>query len=346
MKNCKSVQSQRGFTLIELLVVIAIIAVLIALLLPAVQQAREAARRSQCKNNLKQMGLGAHNYESTYSKFPSSGESTDETANTRKFFPCHFNVAILPFIDQAPLYNQWNFNVHYTAGVNAGLAKNKITSFLCPSNGTTGPDALGYGLSDYMPVAYVDYGANGIRGGGATYTANVAGVDIAGALGFCNPISKVTDGLSNTMLVIEDAGRPTNNGGSYNQASVGATLGGVQTSDSTQLASTSNATPYAAGGTYGVPGRWADPDNGSGISGSPDLGLQKINQNKTPANGPATCPWATNNCGPNDEPFSLHTGGVHALLGDGSVRFLSDSMDFNILRRLANPKDGEVIGDY
>src|SRR6059058_4656714 len=100
----------RGFTLIELLVVIAIIAVLVALLLPAVQQAREAARRSQCKNNLKQLGLAAHNYESTFSRFPTSGEGTDESTNptVRKFFPVSFNVAVLPYVDQAPLYSAWN----------------------------------------------------------------------------------------------------------------------------------------------------------------------------------------------------------------------------------------------
>ena len=89
-----------GFTLIELLVVIAIIAILIALLLPAVQQAREAARRTQCKNNLKQIGLGIHNYESTYSRFPSAGEYTDEGAKDRRYFPVSLYVALLPFVEQ------------------------------------------------------------------------------------------------------------------------------------------------------------------------------------------------------------------------------------------------------
>jgi prepilin-type N-terminal cleavage/methylation domain-containing protein len=332
---------QRGFTLIELLVVIAIIAVLIALLLPAVQQAREAARRTQCKNNLKQMGLAAHNYESTYKLFPSSGEGTDETTNptVRRFFPVSFNVAILPLIDQAAVYNQWNFNVHYTFGTNPVLARTKIPAFLCPSNGTTGPDPLQYGLTDYMPIAYVDYDTAGVR------HKNVQGFDIRGALGFCNPISTVIDGLSNTLLVIEDAGRPTGNGGSYD-ISGGVTLGGTQSYDTTQLSSTSNATPYTPGGSFGVPGRWADPDNGSGISGPPNGILQFINNNKMPIGGPATCAWNLNNCGPNDEPYSQHIGGCHGLLGDGSVRFLSENMDFNTLRMLANPKDGGAIGDF
>lgn len=346
---------QRGFTLIELLVVIAIIAVLVALLLPAVQQAREAARRTQCRNNLKQMGLAMHNYEGTYKRFPSSGESTDESTNptVRRFFPCGFFVAILPLIDQASIANQWNFNVHYTMPPNGGpggLASTTIPSYICPSNGITGPDPQQYGLTDYMPVAYVDYDANGVRGGGApgTYVANVQGVDFAGMLGFCKRVSDTTDGLSNTIAVIEDSGRPTANGGSYN-ISGGVTLGGTQSYDPTQLAATKNKTPADVGtasGVFGMPTRWADPDSGSGISGPPNLTAQFINNNKTPIGGPATCSWAINNCGPNDEPSSLHAGGVHALLGDGSVRFLNDSLNFNTLRMLANPKDGGAIGDY
>lgn len=352
---------RKAFTLIELLVVIAIIAVLIALLLPAVQQAREAARRTQCKNNMKQFGLGVFNYESTFSRFPSSGESTNEQLNIRQFTAASMFTCILPYIDQAAVYNLWNFNSHYSAGGNPLAARTRIPAFLCPSNAITGPDALGYGLTDYLPIAYVDFNTTGYRGGvvGA-YTSNVAGVDIPGALGFYNPISIVTDGLSNTALVIEDAGRPTNNGGSYDVSSVGALLGypaGAPATyyDSTQLSSAKSATPYTAGGTFAVPGRWADPDNGSGLSGPPNnQTLVKINNNKTPVGGPlgavsltgAACPWSVNNCGSNDEPFSLHVGGVHALLGDGSVRFISDNVDFNTVRKLANPKDGETLGDF
>lgn len=331
---------KRGFTLIELLVVIAIIAVLIALLLPAVQQAREAARRTQCKNNLKQMGLAIHNYESTNKLFPSSGESTDDSTNpcVRRFFPVSMYVAVLPYTDQAPLYNAFNFANSYTSGSNQALCKTKISAFLCPTNANTGPDALGYGLTDYMPVAYVDIDINGNR------QSKVQGIDVKGALGFCNPISYATDGLSNTFLVIEDAGRPTNNGGSYDVTA--GPLGGPHPFDSSQLASSSNSTPYTAGGNFGIPGRWADPDSASGISGPPANRGALINNNKTPTGGPSTCTWNINNCGPNDEPFSLHVGGCHALMGDGAVRFISENTDYNTIRRLANPKDGEVLGEF
>src|SRR6201993_3302388 len=110
-KNSRNgARRSNGFTLIELLVVIAIIAVLIALLLPAVQQAREAARRTQCKNNLKQLGLAVFNYESTFSVLPPSGETTNESNNSatgtnRAFFPQGFFVLTLPYIDQGNIYN-------------------------------------------------------------------------------------------------------------------------------------------------------------------------------------------------------------------------------------------------
>jgi len=367
MSKISARKMKKGFTLIELLVVISIIAVLIALLLPAVQQAREAARRTQCKNNLKQMGLAIANYESTNKMTPSSGESTDETTNptTRRFFPCSFFAAILPQVDQAGTYGNWNFGLHYTSPTNttstpvvtnnATLAKTKISTYVCPSNSITKIDPLGYGLTDYMPIAYIDFDSNGVRG------KNVVGTDAAGALGFCSSITPI-DGSSVTICIIEDAGRPTGNGGQYNIAGLDASgsllvqgfVGATPPSwwyDTTQLASTKDSTPYVTGGSYGIPGRWADADSASGISGPPNgrnaAGAwtgQYINNNSQIAGGGTLCSWNVNNCGPNDEPFSEHQGGCHALLCDGSVRFLSENLDYNVLRKLANPHDRENIG--
>ena len=108
MPKLSALKRKKGFTLIELLVVIAIIAVLIALLLPAVQQAREAARRTQCKNNMKQMGLAIHNYESTYKLFPSSGEGKNLSLGVTVFFPQSFFTLALPYLDQGPVYQLMN----------------------------------------------------------------------------------------------------------------------------------------------------------------------------------------------------------------------------------------------
>ncbi len=351
VRNSRPASSARGFTLIELLVVIAIIAVLIALLLPAVQQARESARRTQCKNNMKQMGLGIHNYESTYSRMPSSGEGHNPNPGvcTRQMFPVSMFTAILPYIDQAPLFNKFNLSEHYSSVTNAPGAKTNIAAFLCPSNGTTKPDPLNFGNTDYMPVAYTDLSpTTGVRvkslAGDAvcapsTTTGTGNGQSKTGALGlYGNRMADVSDGLSMTILVFEDAGRPNGIIGAYQRANH---IGGAPGWDTTQM--------LGAGGAFSAPGRWADPDNGNGVSGANNattspLGI--INQNKIPFGGPAGCLWTQNNCGPNDEPFSLHVGGCHALLGDGTVRFISENIDTQVVRRLCDPADGEVIGEF
>src|SRR5207237_4139059 len=123
----------RGFTVIELLVVIAIIAVLVSLLLPAVQQASEAARRSQCKNNLKQIGLAFHNFESTYGYLPSS--LRPPTAGTVRFSVL---TALLPDLDQASIYNQYNQSINWSAGTNVPLSQPVVPVFTCLSDPLAG----------------------------------------------------------------------------------------------------------------------------------------------------------------------------------------------------------------
>src|SRR5690348_4865465 len=142
-----------GFTLIELLVVIAIIGILIALLLPAVQKIREAAARMQCSNNLKQMGLAMHNYESAYQAFPTGGEGTDfaNAPTGPSIFDTHSTFTmLLPYIEQENIYRLMNLKYYYNDAKNwpgnLVAAKNVVKIYRCPSNGWSQPaDSEGYG---------------------------------------------------------------------------------------------------------------------------------------------------------------------------------------------------------
>jgi prepilin-type N-terminal cleavage/methylation domain-containing protein len=200
-------QRPRGFTLIELLVVIAIIAILIALLLPAVQQAREAARRTQCKNNMKQIGLALHNYESTHRCFPSGRM----TMGTVPYLGHSTQTMILPYIDMAPLYNQLNTQLGFNVSPNfnaAGLTV--IPAFLCPSNpvtegvnwtGGTNPAPGANPNEDTARCHYEGIADTGTgRGGSSLVMANGNGMF------FHNSrvrIGEITDGTSNTLMFCE-----------------------------------------------------------------------------------------------------------------------------------------------
>ena len=367
------VSQRRGFTLIELLVVIAIIAILIALLLPAVQQARESARRTQCKNNLKQIGLAVHNFESTYSKLPHPGQCDSTGGAATVYMSQSTPTLLLPYIEQANVYALMDHQLTRPQMVTAAVydvtnmhadaigavyhdpaypntvaaAKTQIDAFICPStpipSGTRSPDR--YGVWDYMFISVSDVeeqtGQTDLPGTRPTVTARRNAMTRQGALS-CEKkwgFGSITDGTSNTILCIEDAGRAHPTAGIFASLS---SRPAVITTDSVEW----------SGGTTG--GRrmyaWADPDastNGlSGPSNSTASRVLSINQNRTPQGGPSTCTWRTNNCGPNDEPFSWHIGGCQAVLADGSVRFLSENIDWRILKWLAASQDGNVIGEF
>lgn len=315
---------RNGFTLIELLVVIAIIAVLVALLLPAVQQAREAARRSQCKNNLKQFGLGLHNYHDVYNLLPTGEQFAGSNAACRY----SANVGLLPFIDQAPLFNQISSTLTVGTTTYAPFGAfpwdtnyppfvTRVPIFLCPSDSYMVRGSR-IGKTNYMFSAgdstwdfnqWTNNGnpPRGYRG-------------MFGGQGTCRSFAQVTDGLSNTIMMSERIQDKSTN--RVMDGAIAAAIGaGFRTNPSLCLATVTNQ-------LYTV--STLSSFRGEGVSGG-----------RWPDGGP---PWTrcTMVLGPNKanctqdqwdaddgiyDPTSLHVGGVHCLMGDGSVRFISNNIN-------------------
>ncbi len=345
------VKRRKGFTLIELLVVIAIIAVLIALLLPAVQAAREAARRAQCVNNLKQIGLALHNYEGANNCFPPGGESTNFGVSpaATQFVDGNWSslARLLPNMEGGSSYNALNFSTGYNdaSGMNYTGASNVFRFFICPSAARLNTDrdgidpndpittafGKGYGYTDYGATVYTDISpvlstAGTGAGGAVPYrdkTSRVNGLLKAGM----TRISEVTDGLSNTVAVGEDAGRDERFLSPYTEA----------------LLTFTGGTPAGGTGIAMRYWRWAAPDGGFGVSGQPNNRYRPTNE--VGSFGPTPGPLGTNgnNAGANDELFSFHAGGVNCLFGDGSVHFVRDAINLKVLRSIVSAQGGEVV---
>lgn len=337
-----------GFTLIELLVVIAIIGLLIALLLPAVQSAREAARRMQCNNNLKQIGLALHSYENTHGAFPPAGKSTDYTSNPPNAqFVDGVGILprLLPYVEALTTYNAINFSMDYNhvSGANFTGYSAVISVFLCPSANrepSGGRDAIdpadpaatqagiGYGVTDYAALCATTIDPLGRTGGPcstpiAIYRNCLMRTDGLLKQGMTR-LAEVTDGLSQTMVVTEDGGRDARFISAYSESYVTPAL--------------TLARPVPPGQRRFW--RWAEPD-GAIVSST------AINNKATPSHEnsqyPASGSTTGNSAGANDEIFSFHPGGVNALMGDGSVRFVKEGMNIVIQRSLITPKGGEVV---
>ena len=355
---------RRGFTLIELLVVIAIIAVLIALLLPAVQQAREAARRSTCKNNLKQIGLGLHNYHESFNVFPPGYVDSSAAAGQGDY---SWMAMLLPQVDQAPLYNQLrvgnvSFSANMAIAANLTVMQTPLPAFACPSNPTSQLNDAAFtgafppgtatanarGISDtggtarqLPPSSYV--GLNNSAGGLARNKSADATDASFGATGFFFRNSKNSfknlnsDGTSNIIVVTERAWA-TKLVPIFAGVSLGIrnTAGGL---DATLDGFTTQPVGTTTAGTFGTAGA----DDGLVYALAAPVGA--VNQPYTTIGG----------ANPNRQGISsTHTGGAHVLLGDGAVRFVSDSIDFNggtnkidsTLERLIGINDGGLVGDW
>ena len=360
--------SRAGFTLIELLVVIAIIAVLIALLLPAVQQAREAARRTQCKNNLKQLGIAMHSFHDTYKHLPSSARPPG-TGSVR----LSGLTRLLPFIDQAPLYNLYDQTQAWDHATNLPVTSTRLTAWICPSNpkssGLDGdPDPAtnpGGGAFSATVVAITDYSPN--KGVNAAVQLLPTAVFPAGYLTglFTDPntvgtanvheyypgllpqntdpkLADCTDGLSNTVAFVESAGRPTLwRKGPKAQGSLPANRvngGGWCRPASDVLTSAQQADGAAVASSL-------TPNTGTAavttITGNP-VAFNATNGAQVSASYPDST-YLTHST---SQSFSFHTGGGHFLFGDGRVRFLTQSVDFGLYKAIATRAGSEVVGDF
>lgn len=370
-------KKRNAFTLIELLVVIAIIAVLIALLLPAVQQAREAARRTQCKNNLKQMGLAFHNYESTYGRFAPAltalagpiwgsavGEGIPSTRDDGNFHT--WPEFILPFIDQAPLYNTINFSLPltytdssfasgavynyitsspYSAAQSTAVPNATITGYICPSSPHSGgrtptyaDDWLAGSFSGAPPTYHgggpLDYVGKWPRGNmhnsslsGFNYGPYASVIDINSAAGAGCAGVKIAEIIDGTSNTIL-VGENSAPGG--NQWAMGKLIG--------PLCDTCG--PNQKMGNAWTDWQWS---TGTDLSGRAPGSYHKTTSGGSSSEPTGTCAI---NCINYRNFYSFHTGGAHIALCDGTVRFVSQNVNIETLVRLHLFNDGNVVGEF
>ena len=307
-----SSRSRRAFTLIELLVVIAIIAVLVAILLPAVQQAREAARRSQCSNNLKQLGIAMHSYAEVSGTLPPGGSGGIFGAIAGDYNQSGYVWlrSIMPQIDQAASYNAWNEGAQYAVGNNNNIIRATIPGLLCPSDTASrtwnATPNYNYAVNLGNTTCYRTTPFNGV-----TYTAAPFQMNSSQTATVAK-FADMGDGTSNVLLLAEI--RQGQNGQDlrgliWYVPHVGFTAHNPP--NTTVLDRLNSGFCIAANSTIGLPCGGTDAANPQMFSAR-----------------------------------SRHVGGVQAVLGDGAVRFISDAINLQTWRDLSTMYDGRALGEF
>lgn len=322
MKSRHWFAGKRGFTLIELLVVIAIIAVLIALLLPAVQQAREAARRSQCKNNLKQLGLAMHNYNDTFGRLPGTYFSLAAWSGEEKG---SYLIQILPYIDQAPIYNRINFQAAAidlqvdTAGGGKPFRSYVIPVYLCPTD--PGPNMLNGG-----DRAKTNYAASIGNQAMPSYTGC--------ALYQGNDFGTGPDGHGNSP-------DPNRISGPFSRVNWGAKIASDFADGTSNTIMMGEIRPNC--GDHTVNGWWHFNANWVATTGPINFPISCYGENPVASAGPCNSPQSWNTT----QAFkSKHVGGCHFVMGDGAVRFISENINYLTYQALGCRRDGRPVGEF
>lgn len=357
MEQRRSGRGRPGLSVLELLVVVSIIGLLIALVLPALQMARESARRTNCLNNMRQIGSAMMQFEQARGRLPSGGEGTDFSASppATVFELPSTLTQLIGYLEESYATSGYNPQFAYNdaaAPNNQILAHTIVPSFLCPSDPFRLPDPNGYGQTDYMPTVYTDI--DPILGVKNPAARRVGAMALGGLA-----VAKITDGLSLTTTFVEDSGRnwelfypnvqspyadPVFSGGNAQVWN-----GSQQVTYTQWLKDHSlNSQGLSAGDTPTPSGnramnRWAEPASAGGISGqancTPTNAVPAINGNDAPAGGPPNCQWSMTNCGPNEELWSWHVGGVNVLMCDGRAKIVAKTIDHRILRRMVTPDE-------